>query len=127
MAIRKPTTMDELASIDGMSPRLMQRYSHGLLSAIQKGISAAPIYRPTAQPRPSDDYLTRLENLRTWRKETGQTFGVPSDVILPRDTLEAIAQANPNTITELGSLMRDIPWRFEKFASDIIRVLHNHH
>jgi ribonuclease D len=127
MAVRKPATMEELARIDGMSPRLMRRYAHGLLSAIQRGISAAPIYRPVTQPRPSDDYLLRLDNLRTWRKETGQIYGVPSDVILPRDTLEAIALANPTSVAELGPLMEDIPWRFEKFASDIIRVLRNHH
>ena len=34
---------------------------------------------------------------RAWRKKAGQLMGVESDVILPRDVMESIAQADPST------------------------------
>jgi hypothetical protein len=48
---------------------------------------------------------------------------VPSDVILPREVLETIAQANPRQMDELAELMGDLPHRFEKFGPKIMRVL----
>jgi ribonuclease D len=73
--------------------------------------------------RPSESFIYRLENLRTWRKDMGESLGVPSDVILPREVLETIAQANPKQMDELAELMGDLPHRFEKFGPKIMRVL----
>jgi hypothetical protein len=53
----------------------------------------------------------------------GESLGVPSDVILPREVLETIAQANPRQMDELAELMGDLPHRFEKFGPKIMRVL----
>lgn len=117
-----PQHLDEMYGIEGLSPRLIERHGHALLSAIQRGLRAEPLTRPH-QDRPSEAYLDRLDRLRDWRKLKARDLLVESDVVLPRDVLEAIAMQNPRTVEELAGLMHDLPWRFEHYGADIIKVL----
>jgi ribonuclease D len=50
-------------------------------------------------------------------------MGVQSDIILPRDILENIAGRNPKDRVELQSEMADIPWRYEHFNEEILKVI----
>ncbi len=118
-----PQTFQELEQVKELSPRLLSRYGDGLLEAVERGFAAGPIERVHNHNRPAEDFLYRLEVLRSWRKDTGQQLSVPSDVILPRDMLEEIAQANPRNKAELTELMGRLPWRLEKFGDQILGVL----
>jgi len=69
--------------------------------------------------------MERLEALRKWRKETGSKLGVESDVILPRDILEEIAHKAPATPAALQTIMEDVPWRYERFGSQILDTIHH--
>jgi ribonuclease D len=93
-----------------------------LLQAVQQGLQNAPVLRQ-ANSRPDSDLVVRLEALRSWRKKTGEDMRVESDVILPRDMLEMIAQADPGTLEELAIIMKTLPYRFEQFGEAILRVL----
>lgn len=117
-----PRRRGELGQIFGLSPKLIDRYSEGLLEAVERGIVGPPAYRPAAR-RLSDDLLMRLDGLRTWRKLTGREMGVESDVILPRDVMEMIAERDPRNLDELASVMVDLPWRVENFGRQILTVL----
>ena len=48
---------------------------------------------------------------------------VESDVILPRQLLYAIAELGPRDLKKLAVVMKDSPWRFEHFGSEIIKEL----
>ncbi|MEJ5203001.1 MAG: HRDC domain-containing protein [Anaerolineales bacterium] len=122
LALEQPQNLEALAASGVLSARQIQRHGEGLLQAIQHGRRASPIYPPNGTPRPADDMLQRLEALREWRKQAGRSLEVPSDVILPRDVLEEIAQACPRTLDELASVMHDLPWRFQQFGEQILAV-----
>ncbi len=68
-------------------------------------------------------FLKRLEELRKWRKEIAQEWGVESDVVLPRDVLVDLAETNPQNLESLSKIMETLPWRLERFGSKILRVL----
>ncbi|HEY9087352.1 MAG TPA: HRDC domain-containing protein, partial [Anaerolineaceae bacterium] len=87
-----------------------------------RGLQGPPVYRPR-HPHPDDAFLARLDALREWRKKTARGMQLESDVILPRDMLEELAQANPRTAAQLGEVMRDLPWRLEHFGEQILHVL----
>jgi ribonuclease D len=123
IATTRPTTPEELQQVDGLSPRLVRQHSFGLLEAVERGLDMQPVQRSQFHTRPSESFLYRLENLRNWRKDAGETLGVPSDVILPRDVLEIIAQSNPRQMDELAEIMGDLPHRLEKFGPKILNVL----
>jgi ribonuclease D len=94
-----------------------------LLEAVARGLQAAEIFRPHNHRR-GDRLQSRLDLLRTWRKNIGQEARVESDVILPRDELEAIALADPQNLDELSPLMAHLPWRFETYGNQILAAMH---
>lgn len=119
-----PRRRGDLTQVFGLSQKLIDRYGGGLLEAVERGIVGPPAYRP-ASHRLSDDVLLRLDGLRTWRKLTGREMGVESDVVLPRDIMEMIADRNPRNLDELAVIMGDLSWRFDHFGRQILSVL-NH-
>ena len=44
-------------------------------------------------------------------------------MILPRDTMEQLAQAGPVSMDNLEILMKDLPWRLERFGPEILKQL----
>ena len=112
----------------GMTERQVHRFGDGVLAAITRGLAAPPLYPPN-HPRPDEDFLNRMEALSDWRKNRARTLGVESDVVLPREHIAKIARHNPRTEADLLPLMDDIPWRYQQYGDQILRVLNhlNHH
>jgi len=122
LAQRMPRKRNELSQVMGLSAKLIDRYGTGLLEAVERGMVGPPAYRPPAA-RPSDAVLARLENLRTWRKLMAREMGVESDIILPRDLMEQIAERNPRSMEELEEIIGDLPWRLSHFGRQILQAL----
>lgn len=112
----------ELRKLPGMTERQVAHHGRGLLLAVQRGLKSAPIHPPQNE-RPDDHYLLRLEALREWRKTTAQKMGVPSDVVLPRDLMYAVAGQAPQDLEGMRRALHDSPWRFERFAQEMLRAL----
>jgi ribonuclease D len=123
LTLNLPESMGDMESVPGLGKRQKLRFGPDLLMAIQRGLNSEPPKRNSKPEKPSDNYLTRLEALRTWRKVTAQKMGVPSDVILPRSALEDVAAANPQTLDELLIISAEHPWRFTHFGQQILDVL----
>jgi ribonuclease D len=117
-----PRKRSELNQVAGLSQKLIQRYGSGLLAAVERGVVGPPAYRPYS-PRPDDQLMWRLEALRNWRKSTARALGVESDVILPRDIMEVIAERNPRNFEELSEIMTTIPWRLNRFGKQILELV----
>ncbi|MBI9043644.1 MAG: ribonuclease D [Anaerolineaceae bacterium] len=122
IALETPQTREALSHIKGMTPRNIRRHAFAILKAVQIGLRAEPLYRPSST-KPGADFLLRLENLRNWRKVTARQIGVESDIVLPRDILEIIARKNPQNQEELSLIMQDIPWRYKQYSHQIIKIL----
>jgi ribonuclease D len=119
---RAPRNMDELAGIIGLPLSLIDRFGSDILLAVERGAHAPPIHAPHNH-RPPETVIRRMETLRTWRKEAGREMGVESDVILPREIMNSIAENNPRTPEELADLMQPVPWRLEHFGEQIFQVI----
>jgi ribonuclease D len=117
-----PATLSELGALPGMSRGQVERYGSQLLQAVQRGLKAQPL-RQKRPPRPDEAYLERLERLRRWRKVTGEAMSVQSDVVLPRDLMEALARQNPVDDGALAAVMASAPWRRQKFGEQILVLL----
>jgi ribonuclease D len=118
----QPGTIAELKQFKGMNERMVRKYGEPILKAIHDGLTSAPLKRPK-KTKPDEQYLRRFDALRDWRKNKGKELEVESDVILPRDFLESIAAANPKSTNELTGLMSAVPWRYEHFGKEIIKVI----
>jgi ribonuclease D len=117
-----PTSLDELRGIPGMSAYQVQRHGRALLQAVRRGLQAEPVHLPRP-PRPDGRFLNRLDALRTWRKQTALKWGVESDVVLPRDLMQAIAEHNPATSEDLSGILDCSPWRLQTFGDQILTTI----
>lgn len=117
-----PGNPRELKEATHLSERQFHRYGDGLLKTIQRGLRSAPIRRPPS-PRRDVPLIERLDVLKNWRKQAAQRMHVESDVVLPRDALMRIAEADPRSQDELASLMADLPWRYDHFGREILNTL----
>jgi ribonuclease D len=122
ITIATPRSHPDLARVPGMSEMLLRRHGKALLSAVEAGLRDDPLYRPR-RSRPDDEYIERYEALKNWRKKRARGMNVESDVILPRDILEDLAEKNPNTMDGVRSLMAEVPWRRAHFANELFETL----
>jgi len=117
-----PNDFNDLARVEGLSPRLAKRYQRGVLEAVKKGKQSQPIFLQKHK-KPSNAYIKRIERLKEWRKEKGKQMGVQSDIVLPRDILEAIAGTHPHSMDGLQKVMAEVPWRYEHFGQHIFGII----
>ncbi|MBN1450694.1 MAG: ribonuclease D [Anaerolineales bacterium] len=116
-----PQYLDELFGL-GLSNRQVMRWGKAVLRAVERG-QTAPLVRPQQPERPDDAYLSRLDALKTWRKNLARQMQVESDVVLPRQLMEMIAENAPHGMTELSDLLAGSPWRMERFGPQILNAV----
>jgi len=117
-----PENREQLKEIPGMNQRQIEKHGEEVLKAIQQGLKGKPL-SPPRNPRPADDFLERLDQLKDWRKHTARKLGVESDVVLPKDLLLSIAEHNPHCQSDLAELLESTPWRLEHYGEQILQVL----
>lgn len=123
IALAEVATKADLAQLFQPKSYFLKRHADSMLKAIQKNGENRPIPQPQKHACPSPAYLWRWDRLKTWRKEYGAKIGVASDVILPKDIMEAIVAQNPKNLQSLERIMEDIPWRFHRFGEQILKLL----
>lgn len=111
----------DLAGI-GLSPKQIRLWGDQILAATRRG-EASPLVKREQAERPKDAMLKRLDKLKTWRKKVAEEMKVESDIILPKDYLYELAENPPKDIEALKSVMRESPFRFEKFGGQIYSLI----
>jgi ribonuclease D len=122
IAEKCPSTSSQLLNMDLPGTKNLQRHSNGILQAINEGLKAPPLYPPRKE-RLDDALLAREKALRAWRKRTAMNMKVNSAVVLPRELLNSLVYNNPSNHRELSRILEDVPWRLERFGSEILSVL----
>lgn len=111
----------DLAGI-GLSPKQIHLWGDAILAATRRG-EASPLVKREQAERPKDAMLKRLDKLKTWRKKVAEQMTVESDIILPKDFLYELAENPPKDVGALKSVMRESPFRFEKFGDQIYKLI----
>jgi ribonuclease D len=124
LTTESPQKMSELPDL-GLSERQIHRLGRAMLDAIQRGQTAS-LVRATSLERAPEPILLRLQKLKAWRKTTAKTLEIESDVILPRVTMQAIAEQNPRSLEDLAHIMKESPWRFVNYGQEILTALGVH-
>jgi ribonuclease D len=122
LAQQAPRDSDGLHAA-GLSPRQIQRFGHGVLTAIEHGRQAPLPTPPAARVRPDDAVLARYDALRNWRKARAKQRGVDSDVILSRDALWALAHKPPRALADLESVESVGAWQRQQYGAEIVELL----
>ena len=122
IALENPSNENTLRRLKGVGNAVVRRYGRTILEINRTWRRKKRIPQPVLTSRPSNGILSRRDRLKTWRKTVGMEMDVPSDVILPRDILEMIAEVGPKNEAELKELMKDLPARYQRFGKEILDV-----
>jgi ribonuclease D len=118
IARAKPSTLEELSET-GLTTKQMDYWGKSVLEAVRRG-AEGPLVKREPPQRPNEAYLKRLDKLKVWRKKVAEEMDVESDVVLPKSLLLALAERG---LDDVNLVMQNSPWRFEKFGSQIQKVL----
>jgi ribonuclease D len=118
IAKARPSTLEELADA-GFTSKQMQYWGTLFLEAVHRGVDD-PLVKRVAVQRPDEEFLKRLDKLKSWRKKAAAEMDVESDIVLPRSLVLALAERGPQ---DLRSVMECSPWRLERFGLQILEVL----
>lgn len=122
IVLENPANENSLRRLKGVGNAVVRRYGKMILEINKSWRRKKRIPQPVVQTRPPNGILSRKERLKIWRKNTGLELDVPSDVILPRDILEVIAEIGPRNEEELRSLMKELPARYDRYGKEILEV-----
>jgi len=117
-----PGRMDDLRRLPGMTPPQLRRHGRAILTAVQRGLDRDPLY-PPRQVRPDERYLLRLDTLRNWRKQVARSMGVESDVVLPKDLMQMLAEKDPRNHSAVAEVLAASPYRLSRFGAQLEKML----
>jgi ribonuclease D len=122
-----PVDSQALATIRGVTPRVIGRWGGALLAAIQRAqaVDEAMLPQWPRRPRPSipGAVSRRVEALRKWRAAATERIGLEPGVLLPNRLISLIAEAAPRSVEALVAIEGVRRWRAEQFGSELIAAL----
>ena len=119
----RPRSAKHLYDIRGLPAWLVRQSGDEIIEAVRHGLaSRLPISRPTHEQIPPP-IVERYAALHNWRKQTANSRGVESDVIISRQALWDIAHRNPATVDDLGDICGLGPWRLKTYGSALVAIV----
>ncbi len=123
LAAQEPRHLEDLRNVPGLHPRLIQTDGPAILEAIARGRRARTPRPPTRNQNYDPLVHERYQALHEWRKKRAAERGVESDVIVPRETLWALARLAPSSLEELDNIPGLGPWRRAAYGAEMLAVL----
>ncbi|HML24360.1 MAG TPA: HRDC domain-containing protein [Aggregatilinea sp.] len=123
IALLDPRRVEDLQNAKGLSFDRARRYGDQIIEAVGRGRAAPPPEPPARKPQPDPDVQMRYDALRAWRKERAARRGVESDVIVPRESLWALAKNPPASLDGLEQVPGLGPWRRAQYGRELLDVL----
>lgn len=127
LARRQPRETVELAGIEGLTPRLVDRYGKALLAAVSAGLAVPeqelPLF-PRLPRRAKDPGLEdRLKLLKQWRQQRAAVYAIEPGVLINNAALEALAECRPRCAADLDAVAGLKNWQKQELGAGLLAVL----
>lgn len=127
LALEAPTRPEGLPRIPGCSPKVVGRYSTGILEAIARGKTvpeqALPRRRGPSRPRVPPDVQRRATALKSWRSEASLRLNLDAGLLLPQRLITRLAAEPPPDLAALGQVEGIRRWRVEAFGQQLLAMI----
>ena len=127
LAKRMPKDRNQMRGIEGLPPRLLDRYAKPLLKTITVACKLPEEELPTypRQPRkPKDPQKEeRMKLLKQWREKKAAEYHLDPGVLINNATLDGIAQVNPENLKKLDQLEGIKNWQKEELGESLLQAL----
>lgn len=126
LAKNAPKSLQGLVGIEGISPRLVDRYGKQLLQAVEAGLalpeSELPVF-PRGERREKDpEAERRFKQLREWRQQQAEMLKMEPGVLINNATLEEIARRRPAAVSALAEVPGMKNWQREAFGASLLQA-----
>ena len=127
LAKLSPTASRKLQEVEGLSPRLIERYGAKLLAAVAQGLEVPeaelPSY-PRGERRAKDPQVDkRLLWLKDWRKKASAELALDPGVLINNALLEELARKQPRAEQDLAEIDLLKKWQRKVLGEGILRTL----
>lgn len=123
IAQTQPKYIEELGLLPSLTRGQIHRYGEKLMTSVSSWRENPPIVIKPLNERPKPAQLERRDKLSEWRKLQGVAEKVPSNVILPKELLDALTFTEIKSTRELYEIMKFSPTRFQRYGTQIMEVL----
>jgi len=124
-----PGSPRQLSRVQGLSPKLAQRFGTKLLAAVARGRKEGPLSEvPRLPPRDGTGELDELdfelhERLKSWRRDRAAADDLDGSLILNRKTLIELARVRPRDEDALGRVDGIQPWQVQEFGAALLDLV----
>lgn len=127
MAAHPPRNMKDLAGLKGVGWKKAKRHGDEMMAAIG-AVEGQALETKVARVSPEERRKRKvmrenLDALRNWRKNVAKDLGLPSERLMHRRHLEAIAKTLPRTASELEQVVALNDWQRQEFESSLLATL----
>jgi ribonuclease D len=127
LATQSISGLQSLQGIEGLSPRLADRYGSALLQAVEQGNALEeaelPLY-PRGERREKDPAAEkRFMQLKGWRQQAAKELELDPGVLINNATLELVARSNPRDEEALKALGVLKVWQLEELGAGMLRAI----
>ena len=127
LAERKPGAPDELNGIQGLSPRLVERFGKGILAAVQRGRALAPDQAPRFPRRErverSRSQEERLKRLKEWRTAKADQLRMEPGILANNSLLETLVDQPIKNPAGLASVAGLKGWQLQALGAELLAIL----
>ncbi len=127
IARHTPTSLKGLVALEGVFPRLVDRYGKKILAAVQAGLElptdSLPVYPrlPRTEKDPAAD--KRLAAFKDWRKGKAEAMELDPGLLINNALLETLSRQVPQTPAQLEQVPGLKNWQRQVFGEDLLAVL----
>ncbi len=127
LSLQAPVGVRSMVGIEGLPPRLVDRYGKALMQSITRGVELAedalPIF-PRGERREKDPAADkRFIQLKDWRKKAAIQLELDPGVLINNATLEQVARAYPRDAQALAGLGVLKNWQLRELGGGMLQAL----
>jgi ribonuclease D len=130
MVADRPQSVESLASVRGMSPRLARRHGDELLEVLRRADLLAednlppyPRWNRDGQGRPTPEEEALADKLRGLRAARATELGLDKGVLLSNVQISEIVRRMPRSLEELRAIPGVRRWQSELIGKELLRIL----
>jgi ribonuclease D len=124
LAIKKPSTLEDLETGKGMSPNQVHRYGTHLVQEIHRAMAISdedlPVYPRESRPHWPKAVIKRINALKKWRDGRAKNLGMEPGFLLNNALINALALKNPGSLKEMEEIPGLKRWHINEFGPEIL-------
>jgi len=123
-----PQGRQDLERVEGLSPRLAQRYGGKLVAAVGEGLEVPdndlPCYPRKPRQQKDPEVEKRFNLLKEWRKTAARRLELDPGLLINNAVLEEIAKQQPTSPAQLKDVPQLKNWQIRVLGEEILATLH---